>query len=74
MSKSAKTPLATERVARGLTQEQFARLLGVARSTLSSVENGHVQAWPRLRADAAQLLGITSEVLFAVPAEDGAHD
>jgi len=74
MPKSAKILLATERATRGLTQEQFARLLGIARSTLSNVENGHVQPWPRLRASAAQLLGVSSESLFDVPPEWRTHD
>lgn len=59
-----KSALATERRARGLTQEQLAGLLGIARSTLSSVENGYVRSWPRLEADAARILGVSSEALF----------
>lgn len=64
MSNSKNSILARERIAQGLTQEQLAARLGIARSTLSSVENGHVKPWPRLRADAAEVLGVTSETLF----------
>lgn len=74
MSKSTKILLAKERVERGLTQEQLALLLGIARSTLSSVENGHVQPWPRLKASAAQVLGVSSESLFDVPSDGSRHD
>jgi transcriptional regulator with XRE-family HTH domain len=70
MSNQARTALARERIARGLTQEQLARLLGIARSTLSSVENGHVQPWPRLMADAAQFFDLSREALFGIPTRD----
>jgi transcriptional regulator with XRE-family HTH domain len=68
MSKSTQIVLARERNARGLTQKQLAVLLGVARSTLSNIENGHVQSWPQLRADAARFFGISSEDLFEAAA------
>jgi transcriptional regulator with XRE-family HTH domain len=68
MSKSIQIALARERNARGMTQEQLADLLGVARSTLSNIENGHVQSWPQLRADAARFFGISSEDLFEAAA------
>ena len=74
MSKSTTNLLATERIVRGLTQEQFAGLLGIARSTLSSVENGHVRPWPRLRASAAQVLGVSPESLFDIPREGQSRD
>lgn len=64
MPNSKNSILARERIAQGLTQEHLAARLGIARSTLSSVENGHVKPWPRLRADAAEVLGVTSETLF----------
>jgi len=62
------TRLAHERAKRGITQRDFAALLGLKPPTLSPVENGHRQAWPKLRADAARLLGIDEDELFP-PAE-----
>lgn len=67
MSRATTSSLARERNARGLTQEELANLLGVARSTLSNVENGYVQPWPRLRVRAAQLLGVPVDALFDMP-------
>jgi transcriptional regulator with XRE-family HTH domain len=56
--------LAQVRAERGFTQGDFARLLGVSRSALSNVENGHVRAWPKLRRAASQLLAVPEEDLF----------
>ena len=70
MSRSFQTNLARERNARGLTQEQFAQLLGIARSSLSSVENGYVRPWPRLKADAARFLAVPEDALFDSRSKD----
>ena len=56
---------------RGLTQRELAGLLGVARTTLSNVENGHVRAWPRLRSDASRVLGVPEDDLFEARLEAG---
>lgn len=56
--------LARQRKARGLTRKKFAELLGIAPSSLGLVENGHVRPWPKLRADAARLLGVGEGELF----------
>lgn len=58
------TRLARERVRRGIQQKEFAALLGLSPSTLSTVENGHRAPWPKLRADAARLLGLDEDELF----------
>lgn len=60
----AATRLAKERERRGMSQTQLASLLGISRSALSNVENGHVAAWPRLRRTAARTLGVSEESLF----------
>ncbi len=64
MSRIATTSLARTRIARGLTQKELAAILGIARTTLSNVENGHVRPWPRLRINAARVLGVPEEDLF----------
>ncbi len=56
--------LAQVRAERGFTQGDFARLLGVSRSALSNVENGHVRAWPKLRRAASRLLAVPEDDLF----------
>ena len=56
--------LAEIRAERGFTQGDFARLLGVSRSALSNVENGHVRAWPKLKRAASRLLAVPEEDLF----------
>ena len=58
------TCLARERVKRGIKQFEFAALLGLSPSTLSTVENGHRAPWPKLRTDAARLLGLHEDELF----------
>lgn len=64
MSRIAATSLARTRIARGLTQKELAAILGIARTTLSNVENGHVRPWPRLRITAARVLGVHEDDLF----------
>ena len=69
MSRVASTPLAQWRERRRLTQEELAALCGIKRSTLSSVENGHVRAWPKLRRRSAEVLGVPELELFPEAAE-----
>ena len=70
------TRLAKIRAERGFTQGEFARLLGVSRSALSNVENGHVRAWPKLKRTASRLLAVPEDDLFggAPPEPLGMHD
>jgi transcriptional regulator with XRE-family HTH domain len=56
--------LAKAREARGIKQKDLARLLGITPTSLSSVENGWVAPWPRLRREAARILGCTEDDLF----------
>lgn len=58
------TRLAEERIARGITQRDLARMLGVSPATLSSIENAWRAPWPKLRADCARILGIPEAKLF----------
>ena len=58
------TELAKERLARGITQRDLARMLSVSPATLSSIENGWRAPWPKLRADCARILGTPEEKLF----------
>lgn len=60
----AASALAKVREERGMKQKELAGLLGISPTTLSSVENGWVAPWPRLRRDAARLLGCSEESLF----------
>ena len=69
----AATRLAKEREKRGISQSQLAGLLGISRSALSNVENGHVAPWPRLRRAAAKALGVPEESLFEA-ADNGGRD
>lgn len=63
----ANSELARTRAARGLTQKELGRLIGVTASTISSVENGNVRSWPKLRAACSQVLGVPAEDLFPRP-------
>lgn len=56
--------LAKARESQKLKQKDLATLLGVRPSTLANVENGWVAAWPKLRRDAARVLGCTQAELF----------
>jgi transcriptional regulator with XRE-family HTH domain len=58
------TELARRRQQRGLSQRELARRLGIAASTLSSVENSWRPSWPRLRDDCARILDYPQEMLF----------
>jgi DNA-binding XRE family transcriptional regulator len=51
------------REARALNQTELADQAGVARSTVSRGESGHIVAWPNVRKLAAAL-GISSQVLL----------
>jgi transcriptional regulator with XRE-family HTH domain len=52
------------RVARGLTQDECARRAGLYRPTLSAIENGHLEAWPRWRQQIARALNCSEAELF----------
>jgi transcriptional regulator with XRE-family HTH domain len=58
------TELAKVREAQGIKQKDLARMLGITAASLSSVENGWAAPWPRLRRDAARVLGCTEFDLF----------
>jgi len=48
----------------GLSQTRLACLIGMASSTLSNLELGKQQPWPKARHDLAKALGLTEEQLF----------
>lgn len=48
----------------GLTLDQLGCRVGVAYSTLSDMELGKRQPWPKARRDLAEVLGVTEEELF----------
>jgi putative transcriptional regulator len=55
------------RVARGLTQEQLADLVGVTRKTINTVERGVFLPSTVLALKLARALGASVEQLFALP-------
>lgn len=61
------------RKAHGCSQEELARLVGIRRTYLSRVENGHVMPGPRIVSKIAQALGIEmQELLVREPSKRGA--
>ena len=52
------------RNSRGIRQEDFARLMGVSRQTISSLENGRYNPSIMLAYKIAKFFGITIEELF----------
>ena len=56
----------------GLSQTKLACMLGVAESTLSDLELGKRQAWPKIRKALSRALGRTEPELF--PNEKGGQD
>jgi putative transcriptional regulator len=52
------------RKAHGCSQEDLARLVGIRRTYLSRVENGHVMPGPRIVSKIAQALGIEMDELL----------
>ncbi len=59
-----RTKLAEVRQDRELRQRELAAALDIARSTLASVETGHTRPWPKLKRDAARILGLEESELF----------
>ena len=49
----------------GLSQTELARMVGVAESTLSDLELGKRQPWPKARRTLAEALKVTEEALFS---------
>lgn len=60
------------RTRQGLSQVKLARLAECSESILSDVELGKRQAWPKLRAALARVLGIPEEELFPKVSQDEA--
>ena len=60
----AATELARKRIERGLKQKELASQLGIHPSTLSNVENGWRQSWPKLRRECSRILEVPVEELF----------
>lgn len=52
------------RKARGIRQEEFARLMGVSRQTISSLENGRYNPSIFLAYQIARYFGMTIEEVF----------
>ena len=52
------------RNSRGIRQEEFAKLLGVSRQTISSLENGRYNPSIMLAHKIAQYFGLTIEEVF----------
>ena len=48
----------------GLSQTRLACLIGLAASTLSNLELGKQQPWPKARHDLAKALGVSEQELF----------
>ena len=48
----------------GLSQTKLACIVGIATSTLSSLERGNWKPWPKVRKDLARTLGTTEKELF----------
>ncbi len=48
----------------GLSQTKLACMAGVAESTLSDLELGKRQAWPKIRKTLSRILGLTEAELF----------
>lgn len=49
----------------GLSQTRLACMLGIAESTLSDLELGKRQPWPKIRKSLSRALGKTEAELFA---------
>ncbi|MFC1968607.1 helix-turn-helix transcriptional regulator [Chloroflexota bacterium] len=47
-----------------LSQTKLACMLGIAGSTLSDLELGKRQAWPKIRKALSRVLGVTERELF----------
>jgi len=56
----------------GLSQTKLACMVGIAGSTLSDLELGKRQAWPKIRKALSRTLGVIEDELF--PAEKGGSD
>jgi len=48
----------------GLSQTKLACMIGVAESTLSDLELGKRQSWPKIRRALSRVLGLTEAELF----------
>ena len=55
---------------RGIRQEEFARVLGVSRQTISSLENGRYNPSILLAYKIAKYFGMTIEEVFCFDEED----
>ena len=58
------------RNARGIRQEDFARLMGVSRQTISSLENGRYNPSILLAYKIAKYFGMTIEEVFIFEEEE----
>ena len=58
------------RNARGIRQEDFARLMGVSRQTISSLENGRYNPSILLAHKIAKFFGMTIEEVFIFEEEE----
>lgn len=57
------------RTAKGIRQEEFARLMGVSRQTISSLENGRYNPSILLAYKIARFFGMTIEEVFVFEEE-----
>lgn len=49
---------------KGISQSCLSRMIGVAEPSLSQVERGQRQPWPRIKREIARVLNVTQKELF----------
>ena len=57
------------RTQKGIKQDELAKILGVSRQTISSLENGRYNPSLKLAMDIAKVFGVSVEELFAFTEE-----
>jgi transcriptional regulator with XRE-family HTH domain len=55
----------------GLSQVELARRANIASTNLSSIERGHLDAWPKARKDIANVLGVSESDIFTQETSNG---
>lgn len=65
--------LREHREERALSQEEFARLAGVSRTTLSNIERGHAFPSARIRRKLAEAMGVSPGELWRAGRDEDRH-